>query len=106
MIDEKFSAQAFNDAGYGTAGARELCRQLQLAVLEELEPALAASMHSIIERLNAMGHSLQPYGPQGDGEKHYRETDPQHADPYRFLIALDTVISVGYPDTTDGDTFP
>jgi len=102
MIDQKFSANAFAKAGFGTPEARELCRQLQQAVLAELDSALSTSWQSVIEQLNLLGHNLKPYGPQSAGERHYREPNTEESSHYKFLLALDTVISVGYPHTTDG----
>lgn len=102
MIEQRFSAVAFAKAGAGTTEARELSKQLRDAILEELEPALNATMQSVIAQLNSMGHSLAPYGPQTVGDKHYREQSLDEPGGYRFLVALDAVVSVGYPQTTDG----
>ncbi|WP_156397860.1 MULTISPECIES: hypothetical protein [unclassified Duganella] len=101
MIEQRFSAEAFAKAGVGTPEARELSKQLRTAILEHLEPALAASMRSVIDHLNSMGHKLAPYGPQLVGDKHYRELSRDGPDGYRFLVGLDAVVSVGYPHTTD-----
>lgn len=101
MIDNKFSSEAFSEAGLGTPMARQLAKELQTAILEELDPSLTAAMNSVIEKLNKLGHKLKPYGPQHADEKHFREKYDGDAQPYKFLVAIDMVVSVGYPETTD-----
>lgn len=101
MIDERFSAKAFCDAGFGSEKARALSRQLQDAIAQGLSESLANEMNSVITQLNALGHHLEPYGPQTADAKHFREQDPDKAQAFKFLVALDLVVSVGYPQTTD-----
>ncbi|UUZ49282.1 hypothetical protein LP420_02385 [Massilia sp. B-10] len=105
MIDDKFSATAFAAAGQGTPEARALSQLLQAQLQAEAEPFIGAAMNTIVEKLNAMGHRLKPYGPQAPGEKHFHEYPDSEDKNYKFLVALDLVITVGYPETTD-EIFP
>ncbi len=101
MIDEKFSAAAFSAAGYDTEQARNLSRELQNEIVLAVSESLALEMHKVIAELNSLGHALAPFGPQPAGEVHFRQCDPEGLNRYRFLVAADLVISVGYPQTTD-----
>jgi hypothetical protein len=101
MLDKKFSAEAFAAAGFGTKEARALAKEMQHEIVEELDNQLEQALALIIQKLNALGHDLQPYGQQLPGEKHYRETYGGSPERYKFLVAVDTVVTVGYPHTTD-----
>ena len=59
MIERRFSAGEFAKAGVGTPQARELSKQLKNAILEELEPALAATMQSVIDPLNSLALAIR-----------------------------------------------
>lgn len=52
MIDDKFSALAFSDAGFGTEEARALSRQLQEAIVQQLSLTVGKEMEAVIAKLN------------------------------------------------------
>jgi hypothetical protein len=105
MINDRFSAAAFERAGYGSDMARHLAKELQTAIQEELDNVIEPAMLGIIAKLNSLGHNLSAVGELRPGDKQFREPlndDKQH---YKFLVALDVVISVGYPQTVDVPPF-
>jgi hypothetical protein len=95
MIDERFSAEAFERSA---CDSKELCRLLRDEILKEIDDALVPVMLDLIKQMNAMGHDLSIYDlhsgsteftePFNDGEKH--EYD------YKILIGTDTTITIGY----------
>jgi len=102
MIDERFSAVAFEKAGYGSKAARCLSEELSNEVEEELDIVLQPAMLQVIAKLNALGHKLIPFEEQLPNHKHFREPLLNGPWPhYKFLVALDVIISVGYPETVD-----
>ena len=101
MIDDRFSAAAFERAGYGSAQARRLSKELETEIQEELDSVIGPAMHGVIAKLNLLGHNLSESGDQRPGEKVFREPlkgDEQHD---TFLVALHVVFSIGYPETVD-----
>src|SRR5947208_146017 len=67
MIDERFSAAAFESRGWGTPAAKELALQLEAEILAELEPVVAREFEAVVAQLNALGHRLtagknEPFG--------------------------------------------
>jgi hypothetical protein len=105
MIDNKFSAKAFANTGYGTTEARKLSKELQIAIQEELDIVINPAMIDIINKLNNLGHKLVVDGELKIGDKRFIEPYHDESKRYKFLVALDVVISVGYPDTVDSSPF-
>lgn len=103
MIDERFSVEAFARAGYGTKMARALSRELQVELQKQLDVVIQPAVLEVIERLNILGHHLAPVGELLPGDKQFREPRSEDDPRYRFLVAVDVVITVGYPDTVDKD---
>lgn len=103
MIDERFSADAFARAGYGTKQARALSRDLQDEVQKYLDTVIQPAILDVIDRLNALGHRLSPAGELLPGDKQFSESCSGDDKRYKFLVAVDIVVSVGYPDTVDKD---
>jgi hypothetical protein len=58
MIDERFSAQAFNRCGIDTDEARQLAKSLEKAVQEEMKNTLKPKLLEVISLLNELGHCL------------------------------------------------
>jgi hypothetical protein len=112
MIDARFSAKCFEEAGYGSVKAYQLSRKLAAAITEELHVVLEHKMLEIIDKLNSMGHQLiaedlSPavksfFEPLCDDRMYVNK----EVDSYRFLIVLDVNVTVGYPDTVvDADDY-
>ena len=98
MINDRFSATVFERAGYGSAMARHLSKELETEIQEELDSVIGPAMHRVIAKLNSLGHNLSEFGDQRPGEKHFREPledDKQH---YKFLVAIDVNAIIGYPE--------
>jgi hypothetical protein len=110
MINARFSAKSFEDAGYGSVKAYQLSRDLSIAIIDELDTILEHKMLEVIGRLNSMGHQLTAddlspsvksfYEPLRDDRMYNKEVGD-----YRFLIVLDVNITTGYPDTVVCDDF-
>jgi hypothetical protein len=99
MIDERYSAAAFEAAGVDTRQAAELAAALQQEVLTELETPIREHLLRIIDRLNGMGHDLHPYTPLVAGELTFRdEAGQEGTESYRcrLRLALDYLVSAGY----------
>ena len=58
-------------------------------------------MEAVIARLNLLGHHLEPFGLQTADARHFRESHNDKTQPFKFLVALDLTVTVGYPHTTD-----
>lgn len=101
MIDHRFSADAFEKAGFGSAEARRLSKQLQLEIQTQLDQSIEPVVLEIIAKLNSLGHKLVPDGLLQPGDKQFRERLDNNNQHHKFLVALDVVVSVGYPDTVD-----
>lgn len=102
MIDERFSAAAFARAGWGSDKARSLSIELQNEILWRIHSLAAPEMIEIVKTLNELGHNLDVYS-EGVGEFHYRDLSPEIGFEYKLLVALDLVVSVGYPYTVQPD---
>jgi len=100
-MERRFSAAAFEQAGHGTAAARDLARQLQYTIQQELDHVVRPAMHALVAKLNELGHQLTPVGELHPGDLHFREPLDGGISRYKFLVAADIVISVGYPETVD-----
>ena len=99
-IDERFSKQAFEALGWASEESRVLCGQLDAEIHEMLRHLLVPAVREIVGRLNAMGHALVDFAPDGGDNIHYREpcvTASPIAD-YTMILAVDWVITVGYPE--------
>lgn len=103
MIDKRFSAEAFARAGYGTKNARILSRELQDEVQKNLDAVIQPAILDVIDKLNALGHCLAPVGELMPGDKFFSEPRQDDNTKYKLVVAVDVVISVGYPDTVDPD---
>jgi hypothetical protein len=98
MIDKRFSAQAFEAAGWGSQQSKLLCSQLEAEIQAELHKAIEPAMLGVIQKLNNMDHALSKVGEFAPGELQFREPlAPPKADAYKMILALDVVLTVGYP---------
>lgn len=97
MIDERFSAASFAVLGPGSDAARELADLLAEEIQNEMHQVIGPHLSKIIERLNAMGHSLKAQYPPAPGDYAYRD-DWKDEDGYhcKLLVGLDTVVTTGY----------
>jgi hypothetical protein len=98
MIDERFSAAAFDTAGWNTESARKLCSSLNAEINAQLLAVLVPEMRKIVFRLNEIGHTLLDVSEQMDDEMHFRSFgSPAPDGEYKFLVAADLVVTVGFP---------
>ena len=100
MIDERFSAKNFEKCGWKTKESRLLANELTQEIQKELHEVLKSAFSDIIQRLNVLGHDLKLYDEE-PANYHYREYSSTDRANYKMLVALDTVVTVGYPETTD-----
>ena len=98
MIDERFSKQSFQAAGWNTDRAAQLSEQLGEEVQRRLMAGIRSEFGKIIQTLNAMGHDLQPVANQNDDGIHHRDfSESGDERKYAMILALDLVITAGYP---------
>ncbi len=100
MKGGRFSAKNFEKCGWKTKESRILADELCQAIQEELDELLKPAFEGIVRDLNLLGHNLELYD-EHPGEYHYREFFSEDRKNYKMLVALDTVVTVGYPETTD-----
>jgi len=102
MIDDRFSAKAFEAYGLNSEGAGELACQLAEEVNQELHKVILPKLMEIIDTMNAMGHNLRLYEEPKPGDISFRD-DSEGAFGYecRLRIALDCVVSTGYAHLVD-----
>lgn len=97
MIDGRFSEASFSSLGVDTDEARELANELAIEIQAEIHTVVSQKMAEIIERLNLMGHALNPDAiAPGDISyvdlRHNTKGDKQ----YRLRVGFDSVVSTGY----------
>jgi hypothetical protein len=98
MIDERFSATAFERSGLDSESAKVLCDALEMEIQQLLHSIVSEKLNEIVEQLNTMGHRLRFYEPPRPGDIAYRDDWVDEQDEYhcRLRVACDTVISTGY----------
>lgn len=100
MIDERFSSEAFLDAGLNSDKANRMAETLAEEIQNEMHQVVLPKFLEIIERLNAMGHNLKPYDTIEPGDISFRDdTEDETGYHCRLRVAIDTVISTGYSRT-------
>ena len=104
MIDERFSVTSFSERGLDSPAAQELANLLAREIQEEMHRIISANMRTIVQRLNAMGHALEPDQPPVPGDVSYRD-EWEDEDGYhcKLRVGFDTIVSVGYAHLTSGD---
>jgi len=102
MIDDRFSAEAFEKCGPDSDAARKLSDDLADEIQKQVHTATTEYMEKIIRKLNSMGHNLKPYGEIRPGDISYRD-DAGHGAAYtcKLRLAADTVVSAGYSHLTN-----
>jgi hypothetical protein len=100
VIDDRFSAAAFSNAGLNTDEARQLADALEVAVQLELDDGLQEAMSRIVAKLNSMAHNLAPELPFESGQlsffDHDAASDQWHKET-KLRLALDTTCLRGLP---------
>lgn len=101
MIDERFSAKAFQITGIDSSASKELASLLAEEIQNELHRAIEPAFLAIVEKLNSMGHCLKPYTEPKPGEISYRD-DIESTSGYhcKLRVAVDSVVSTGYGHLT------
>jgi hypothetical protein len=96
VIDDRFSSSTFALYGLDSKEARDLADLLAEEIKKEMQSIVEAHFTNIVERLNAMGHTLKPEV-IALGELSYRD-DFEDEDSYRckLRVAFDFVVSTGY----------
>jgi hypothetical protein len=97
MVDERFSADAFERCGLDTQAAQDLADILADEIQREMHQVVTDHFLAIIERLNRMGHGLKPLQPPAPGEIAFRdEWEDETGYHCKLRVAWDSVISTGY----------
>ena len=97
MIDERFSAASFAACELGSKAARDLSDLLAVEIQKEINQVIEPHLFGIVERLNAMGHSLKVEYPPAPGDFSYRDDWRDKAGYHcKLLVAVDTVVTTGY----------
>ena len=97
MVDNRFSADEFLQAGHNSKAARALADELAQTIQEELHHAILPAIEQVVAHLNEMGHSLSFYDQPVPGEIAYRDdTETGAGYECRLRVAVDTIISTGY----------
>lgn len=104
MNYDKYSQEQFEALGVSTPEGRVLADQLQDDVCQELHKVILPKFKEIVSKLNARGHSLDPYDEIQPGEIAYRD-EPSEGQ-CRLRLACDTVVSAGYAHVTWESTGP
>ena len=90
----RFSKRNFDECGVDTPAARRLANRLQDEMARELHPAILKAFLRIVEKLNAHGHNLKPYGRVKVGDIGFRHQHPDGS--FRLRLGCDVVVSAGY----------
>jgi hypothetical protein len=102
MIDDRFSAESFISFGIDTNESQKLADSLAAEIAKELHEIVNAKVIEIVEKLNSMGHSLQPEYEAKIGDISFRD-DFFENEIYqcKLRLGIDTVISTGYSHLID-----
>jgi hypothetical protein len=97
MIDQRFSAKAFEAHGIDTDEARRLADALGDEIQGELHKVIQPKLIEIVGKLNSMGHQLKPYDQIEPGSISFRD-DMETESGYKckLRVAFDGVVSTGY----------
>jgi hypothetical protein len=97
MVDERFSAKAFEKCGLDSQAARDLADLLADEIQQEVHEVIKERILGIVERLNKMGHDLKPLHLPVPGDISYRD-DWEDDSGYhcKLRVAFDSVVSTGY----------
>jgi tRNA U34 5-carboxymethylaminomethyl modifying GTPase MnmE/TrmE len=104
MIDDRFSALAFEQAGLDTPAARKLADLLEAEIQNDLDPVLERAMDDIVARLNAMGHNLTKELATKSGAITYYDYEPDSTEWHkntRLRLGLISTVAAGYRDMVD-----
>jgi hypothetical protein len=104
MIDERFSASAFEAHGVDTEEARRLADGLAEEIQQEIYVVIEPKLREIVEKLNAMGHRLKLYEVPEPGDISFRD-DAETESGYKckLRVAFDSIVSTGYAHLVDAD---
>jgi hypothetical protein len=104
MIDERFSASAFEAHGVDTEEAMKLADALAEEIQQELHTVIEPKLRDIVKKLNAMGHHLKLYEEPNPGDISFRD-DAETESGYncKLRVAFDSVVSTGYAHLIDPD---
>ena len=104
MINQKYSAVAFEKLGFDSEGSNLLLDELEASIRSEVHEITSKYLNELVSDLNRLGHDLRLVDSWSDNPKlpvsvSFRDEKYVEGE-YRckLRIALDTVISLGYPD--------
>ncbi len=101
MIDERYSLEVFLKQAENSEANESLIDQLSQEIQNELHLVLSKKVEDIVNKLNAMGHSLKPYTEPLPGDINYRDDSNNNGYVCNLRLGVDTIISVGFQDTVD-----
>ena len=96
MLDQRFSAEAFNTIEKGAEEA-ELLNLLADEILLEIQEAVEKEFGIVIDQLNEMGHNLKLYGEQDLCDFSYRD-DLEDTTGYhcKLRVGFTGIVSTGH----------
>jgi hypothetical protein len=94
----RYSKEEFEKKGHGTEEAFLLAEELKKEVLDELMALISPRMSVIARELRNLGHDLTQ-GPDESGCVCFREEGEAKNRLPGLILAVDVVISTGYPNT-------
>ncbi|GAA5787556.1 hypothetical protein [Chitiniphilus shinanonensis] len=89
---EKFTADKFLNKSVDPTEKKNLCKALEMQILEELDRCVRPAMMKIIQDLNVQGHRFVQEGEGDLGDVQFHEKDECGNG---FLVALDVIVTVG-----------
>lgn len=98
MIDEKYSADNFENELMRNDISRALSDALEKEIQAELHEVLLEKIQDIVGKLNSMGHNLRFYYPPLPGDISYRDEENGHC---KLRVSSDCIISIGYSDVIE-----
>lgn len=104
MVNERFSASAFDALGIDSKEAREHADLLAEEIQMEMHKVIFSHFEKIIKKLNEMGHNLKPYGEIRPGEISFRnDYEDENGYKCKLRVAIDTIVSTGYAHIIEPD---
>lgn len=108
MIDERFSAGAFEMFGRNTAESEALAQALAEEIAQECLADLRAAGQKIADSLRRLGHHVQESGIEPYGGAFtltfVDASEGEEPERHRLRFNLDLVVSTGYPGYKDVET--
>jgi hypothetical protein len=106
MIDERFSASAFEQLGRNSTASQLLLAELEKEIDSEMHDVVHTAFKRIADRLNELGHKLEPDKVESLDPRSYDYRDlgaNESNRDHKLRIHFTYVISSGYPHYSDAE---